>query len=108
MAEKYGTDKTNIEWLTEQAALLRQRVNPCAGQTPLTAMADRFENTVMEIKKLSSNMMKACVWEPESEDTHLTGCDKNFTFTDGGVADNGFEFCPFCGGHITFANEADS
>lgn len=53
-------------------------------------------------------LTKTCSWEPESEDTYLTGCGKNFTFTDGGVADNGFEFCPFCGAAILIQNETDS
>lgn len=108
MTDTMGESLTNIEWLTKQAAELRLRSNPCAGKTPLIVMADRFDSTVAEIQKLRTDMTKACAWEPESEDTHLTGCGKNFTFTDGGVADNGFEHCPFCGGHIAITNEADS
>lgn len=51
---------------------------------------------------------KTCEWTENGEDCFDTGCCKNFEFSDGGVADNGFEFCPFCGGAITIKNEGDS
>lgn len=51
---------------------------------------------------------KNCEWTQVCEDYFDTGCSKNFEFSDGGVADNGFEFCPFCGGAITIQNEGDS
>lgn len=47
-----GTEKTNSEWLTEQAKVLRARANPCAGVTPITVMADRFESAAAEIADL--------------------------------------------------------
>ncbi len=49
-----------------------------------------------------------CEWTPDGDDTWDTNCRKLFTFTDGNVADNGFEFCPFCGRPIAIENEADS
>lgn len=51
---------------------------------------------------------KTCEWKQDGEDSWPTACGHNFYFSDGGVADNGFEFCPFCGGHIVVQNEADS
>lgn len=53
-------------------------------------------------------MEKNCEWKPDGEDCWLTACQKHFYFTDGNCADNGFEFCPFCGGAIVIQNEADS
>lgn len=55
-------------------------------------------------------MDKNCAWTPEGGDSGdwKTKCNHIFTFTDEGPAENGFEFCPFCGGHLTIANEADS
>lgn len=53
-------------------------------------------------------MDKDCEWKPDGDDTWNTGCKKIFTFSDGDCADNGFEFCPFCGGAITIQNETDS
>lgn len=53
-------------------------------------------------------MEKNCDWEPDSEDSWSTACRKIFTFSDGGIAENGFEFCPFCGGRINVLNEAES
>lgn len=51
---------------------------------------------------------KNCEWEGDGEDCYSTDCGKAFEFNDGSAADNGFEFCPFCGGHIIIANESDS
>lgn len=51
---------------------------------------------------------KTCEWVENGEDCFDTACRKNFEFSDGGVADNGFEYCPFCGGAIVIQNEADS
>ena len=53
-------------------------------------------------------MDKNCEWTQVCEDYFDTACKKYFEFSDGGVADNGFEFCPFCGGAITIKNEGDS
>ena len=53
-------------------------------------------------------LAEGCEWTPDSDDTWNTGCRKYFTFSDGGIADNRFEFCPFCGGAIFILNEGDS
>lgn len=41
----------------------------------------------------------ACRWaySGEWEDAWWTTCGEGFTFTTGGPAENGFEFCPYCG-----------
>jgi hypothetical protein len=51
---------------------------------------------------------RRCHWNADGEDSWNTGCKKHFYFTDGDPADNGFEFCPFCGGWLFIPNEADS
>lgn len=56
MIDTMGESLTNIEWLTKQAAELRLRSNPCAGQTPLIIMADRFDNAVSEIQQLRARV----------------------------------------------------
>lgn len=43
-----------------------------------------------------------CVWiyDPD-DDVYMTStCDQLFQFTTGGIAENGFKFCPYCGGRI--------
>lgn len=55
-----------------------------------------------------STAPKSCTWEAEAEDCYRTACRKHFEFSDGGVADNGFEFCPFCGRTLTIKDEGDS
>lgn len=52
MTDVYGREKTNAEWLTDQAKALRERANPCAGETPITIMAGRFEGAAAEIVRL--------------------------------------------------------
>lgn len=52
-------------------------------------------------------MDKTCEWKEDPEGNWDTGCKKYFTFIDEGPAENGFEFCPYCGGRLTIANEAD-
>lgn len=51
---------------------------------------------------------KTCEWEVEGEGEWRTACRHIFNFSDGSLAENGFQFCPFCGGRITVTNEADS
>jgi hypothetical protein len=44
--------------------------------------------------------MTTCAWTEDEDDTWETECGHAFTFIDGGVSDNSFSFCPFCGGKI--------
>lgn len=44
---------------------------------------------------------KACYWQVDTDTTHETSCGNVFEFTAGGVEENCFNFCPFCGGSIT-------
>ena len=50
------------------------------------------------------NEMKTCKWHkphPEYEDVYYeTSCKHSFMFNDGGVEDNGFDYCPYCGEEI--------
>jgi hypothetical protein len=45
-----------------------------------------------------------CQWSPtDPQDlpgVYDTTCNHTFAFTDDGPAENGFIFCPFCGGRI--------
>lgn len=42
-----------------------------------------------------------CAWFEDEDGTHHTHCNNAFIFIDGSFAENGFLFCPYCGGHIT-------
>lgn len=46
---------------------------------------------------------KACTWE-HSDDPDMswweTSCGEAWTFIDGGPAENGMKFCPYCGGAL--------
>lgn len=45
---------------------------------------------------------KTCAWSQEDTDSGVweTECDNLFELFDGGPSDNGFNFCPYCGGHL--------
>ena len=42
-----------------------------------------------------------CTWEYcEFEESWNTSCGKSFMVLDGGPAENGMKYCPFCGGKL--------
>ena len=45
-----------------------------------------------------------CAWSPydchEMPGTFETSCDNVFSFTEEGINENQFKFCPYCGGSI--------
>jgi len=52
-----------------------------------------------------------CEWRKESDnwgDTYWeTGCHNCFSFSEGGVDENGFKYCVYCGGVIKVEGEGD-
>lgn len=42
-----------------------------------------------------------CDWEDDEDGTFHTECHNAFVFIDGGFEENGFIFCPYCGGRVT-------
>lgn len=44
----------------------------------------------------------SCTWlyDPD-EEVYWTSCNNTFVFTEGGPADNDFEYCPYCGAPLT-------
>ena len=46
-------------------------------------------------------LTQPCAWfYDEEHDKFDTGCQHEFAFADGGIEDNEFKHCPFCGGPI--------
>jgi uncharacterized Zn-finger protein len=44
-----------------------------------------------------------CEWDGEYScdcNYYETSCNHNFTFIDGGISDNNFKYCPYCGKEI--------
>lgn len=51
---------------------------------------------------------RTCEWEEEAGAEYWnTECGGSFSFFDAGPAENGFKFCPYCGGALT-AKEQDN
>jgi hypothetical protein len=48
---------------------------------------------------------KTCQWSDE-EDAYWTSCGHGFNCMEDGVKENGFRFCPYCGGMIILTAEA--
>jgi hypothetical protein len=46
-----------------------------------------------------------CEWNDDDEGMFETECGNAFVFNDGGPADNGFRFCPYCGKPIAGSAE---
>ena len=47
-----------------------------------------------------------CEWYLEShEDVWESGCGKPFFFNEDGPKENGFKFCPYCGGRLEVSDE---
>lgn len=95
--------------IAELEAILNSEDQPNISIAPDGSFLVEKPNTVGDIADAVMRIVdKNCEWTPDGDDCHMTSCNKHFYFSDGDVADNGFEFCPFCGGHINVLNEADS
>jgi hypothetical protein len=49
-----------------------------------------------------------CRWKEDDDGVWETACQHAFVFSDGSPAQNGFEFCPYCGGKLVIQNEPES
>lgn len=58
--------------------------------------------TLDEIRKLSEFLPREkCHWTPpDDQDLIETECGESFTFNDGGIEENHFKYCPFCGREV--------
>ena len=43
---------------------------------------------------------KKCIWREQSTSEYSTSCGATFIFSAGGIRENGFVFCPYCGKQI--------
>lgn len=61
------------------------------------AMQDR----ALEMDAAREAIDADCGWEEDCDGAYETTCRRRFVFIDGTFDDNGFLFCPYCGGRIT-------
>ncbi len=47
------------------------------------------------------NQPSGCIWKQDWEGNWASGCGRRFVFIDATPSENGFRFCPFCGGGLT-------
>jgi hypothetical protein len=95
--------------IDELEKILNSEDHPNISIAPDGSFLVEQPNTVGDIADAVMRLVeKNCTWTPDGDDAWNTGCKMVFNFSDGGVAENGFEFCPFCGGAIHIENEADS
>lgn len=53
---------------------------------------------------IDRNFRNTCDWRPDNEGNFYTSCDGLWTFNEDGPVENGFMFCPYCGGNIELHN----
>lgn len=88
---------------------IREIADQAMKDVGIVAGHDYTAITIREVACHAIELMdKNCEWEPVGDGDWRTTCNWHFTFTEGGPAENGFEFCPHCGGMLTIQNEADS
>jgi hypothetical protein len=46
-----------------------------------------------------------CIWRWDYDGYYKTGCNNMFQFTEDGIRENSFRFCPYCGKPIEEAEE---
>lgn len=44
--------------------------------------------------------IETCTWSQDWQGNWETSCDNMYEFTTDGVEENGFHWCPFCGGQL--------
>ena len=80
--------------------------NP-AEDTEIAQVMRHLRDAVAENAKLVAYADAMCRWDIQDEGWYETGCGHAFECTTDGVAENGFEFCPYCGGGIRVPGEED-
>lgn len=46
---------------------------------------------------------RECAWIDDKDGSWLTGCGEQFQFAEDESVENGFRFCPYCGGALVVA-----
>lgn len=64
-------------------------------------IAQAMQNRALRLDTEREAIDADCGWEEDCEGAYETGCNRRFVFIDGNFDDNGFLFCPYCGGRIT-------
>lgn len=59
----------------------------------------------METQTESIHPLMSCKWTSGEDGPNETECGHAFEFTNDGISENGFKYCPFCGGHIKVTAE---
>ena len=84
------------------------RTSPMGCQDSQGGKPRSYDDDVSRRQCASSADEKACAWRQDSEGNWDTDCHNCFVFIDAGPVENGFEFCPYCGGCLQIAGETDS
>ena len=58
------------------------------------------EKRERERENKESPRQESCLWEIDEDGCFETGCDEKHMFIEGGIQDNRYKFCPYCGGEI--------
>lgn len=53
-------------------------------------------------------MSERCRWASDEDGTWFSGCGEAFVFESQGPRENGFRFCPYCGGTVELGAEVET
>lgn len=73
-------------------------------RTPNGPSADAGTRTSSAVDRCAASTGSVCVWTPDENGIHETGCGEMFEFMEGTPKANGARFCMYCGGEITSPN----
>lgn len=68
----------------------------------LNSMAPHIASrkTATMLRKATEELRKDCIWTFDNDGYYQTTCGNGWSFEDGGIRDNGVNFCPYCGGIV--------
>jgi hypothetical protein len=56
-----------------------------------------FKKATVETNLIAEKKIKPCEWKADDDGIYFTSCKNSFFFDTGGVKDNKFTHCPYCG-----------
>ena len=92
-----------VEILTNYIKNLNKMVVSLEEAPTVRMLEYEAEQALAELKELTQE--KSCVWTDENDgyfDGYKTACGQIQYFGGGGISDNKYKFCPYCGGKIDY------
>ncbi len=56
--------------------------------------------TAKMLHEAVTELDRSCQWKFDNDGYYQTTCGNGWSFDDGGIPDNGVNYCPYCGGKV--------